>query len=218
LITDFTYVPPASDAGMPNTTGAGFGDFTTTFSGSTFVYPNTGSYAVSSDVTSDNWHMTGSLGDYSGFGITFNCSRFDASAFAGIAFTIQGNVPLGQTVTLSVGTAENQITHLWLNQYAMPLPIPPVEPNSGRCVPASQNQYDGSCASPTYAVPVTSQPVEIEVTWAQLTGGRPAAAVDPTELTGIAWNFPPPGGAGTNNPTPYDVDLIIDNLRFIPSP
>lgn len=218
LITDFTYVPPATDAGEPNTTGVAFGDFTTAFSGSTFVYPNAGTYAVSSDVTDDNWHMSGSLGDYSGFGVTFNCSRFDASAYAGIAFTIQGSVPLGNTVTLSVGTAENQITHLWLNMYGMPLPNPPAAPNSGRCVPASLNQYDGSCGSPTFTVPVTVEPTEIEVTWAQLTGGRPAAAVNPSEITGIAWNFPPPGGAGTNNPTPYDVDLIIDNLRFLPAP
>jgi hypothetical protein len=194
----------------------GFGDFSTTFSGATYVYPNMGSYVVSSDVSGSNWHMSGTLGDYSGFGLTFNnCFLLNASAYQGISFTIRGSVPMGNTVTLNVGTAEDQISHVWLNNRMPPMTTEPT--NAGRCVPRT-GQYDGSCGSPTYAVPVTAEPTTINVTWAQLTGGSPAPTVNPAEITFIAWNFPPPVGAGTSSPTPYDVDLIIDDLRFIPAP
>jgi len=87
LLTDFTYAGGAvadagavggTDAGAaaaPNPTGVSFGDFTNTLSGSSYVYPNEGAYLVSSDVTGNNWHMTGSIGTYSGFGIVFvGCS------------------------------------------------------------------------------------------------------------------------------------------------
>ncbi|MEY2930242.1 MAG: hypothetical protein RL033_991 [Pseudomonadota bacterium] len=217
LLSDFTYAPAAdAGAGAAPPTSVGFGDFTTTFSGVTYVYPNAGSYAVNSDVSGSNWHMSGTLGDYSGFGLTFNnCYLLNASAYQGISFTIRGNVPMGNTVTLNVGTAEDQISHVWLNNRMPPMTMEPT--NAGRCVPR-MGQYDGSCGSPTYAVPVTAEPTTINVTWAQLTGGSPAPTVNPAELTFIAWNFPPPVGAGTNSPTPYDVDLIIDDLRFIPAP
>lgn len=216
LLTDFTPPPaadPGVDAGPPM--GASFGDFSTTFSGSTFVYPTDGAYAVHPDASGNNWHLTGTLGNYSGFGITFNgCFLLDASDYKGIAFTVQGSVPMGNSITFNVGTAADDITAVWLNRNAMPPPNPTLVPNAGRCVPA-MSQYDGSCASPSHAVPVTAQPTTIQVLWADLAGGRPAASVDPKEITNISWNFPPPAGAGTSTPVTYDVDLTIDDLRFI---
>jgi hypothetical protein len=75
LITDFTFV---ADGGAATTVH--FGDDTTTFSGGEFVYPTSG-YAVISDVTGNNWHISGAIGDYSGFGLSFDgCSNVDASA------------------------------------------------------------------------------------------------------------------------------------------
>ena len=214
LLTDFTPPPPAADAGAdagPPPTGASFGDFNTTFSGSTFVYPTGGAYAVHSDTSASNWHLTGTLGNYSGFGITFNkCYLLDASAYRGIAFSVQGNVPMGNSITLNVGIAADDVTSVWLNRNAMPVP----EPNAGRCVPAMA-QYDGSCGAPNRTIPVTAQVTTVQVLWADLAGGRPAAAVDPKEITNISWNFPPPAGAGTSTPVTYDVDLTIDDLRFI---
>jgi hypothetical protein len=214
LLTDFTLPPGAADAGAPPT-GASFGDFSTTFSGSSFVYPGEGAYAVHSDVSAGNWHLTGTLGNYSGFGLTFNnCYRVDASLYKGISFTVQGNVPMGNSITFNVGTAADDVAAVWLNRNAVPLPNPLLAPNAGRCVPA-MGQYDGTCGSPTHAVPVTAQVTTIQVLWADLAGGRPAASVDPKEITNISWNFPPPAGAGTSTPVTYDVDLTIDDLRFI---
>jgi hypothetical protein len=226
LLTDFTYAsaptadagtPGGSDAGTaaaPNATGVSFGDFTNTLSGSSFVYPSDGAYPVHSDVTGSNWHMTGSLGTYSGFGIVFvGCSLVDASAYRGISFTVQGSIPMGN-LTFSVGTAADEISHVWLNTSAAPLPMPPAAINSGRCIPAAL-QYDGTCAAPSRSVPVTAERTTISVLWADLAAGRPAATVDPKEITNINWSFPPPAGAGTMNPTTYDVDLTIDDLQFI---
>jgi hypothetical protein len=231
LLTDFTYVGAApvavADAGAdagnapapanpPNMTGVSFGDFTNTLSGSSFVYPSDGAYPVHSDVTGNDWHMTGSIGNYSGFGVVFvGCSFVDASNYQGISFTVQGSVagPTGNNnLTFSVGTAADDITHVWLNAVAMP--TPPAMVNAGRCVPAA-TQYDGTCAAPSHAVPVTAERQTVRVLWADLTAGRPAATVDPKEITSLSWAFPAPAGAGTATPVTYDVDITVDDLQFI---
>ena len=231
LLTDFTYVTgaPVADAGAdagdagaaapanpPNMTGVSFGDFTNTLSGSSFVYPGDGAYAVHSDVTGNSWHMTGSIGNYSGFGIVFvGCSFVDASNYLGISFTVQGSIagPTGNNnLTFTVGTAADDITHLWLNAVAMP--TPPAMINAGRCIPAA-TQYDGSCAAPSKAIPVTAERQTVRVLWADLTAGRPAATVDPKEITNMSWAFPAPAGAGTATPVTYEVDITVDDLQFI---
>ncbi|MEO8180267.1 MAG: hypothetical protein ABI895_15635 [Deltaproteobacteria bacterium] len=226
LLTDFTYAAGAvadagavggTDAGAaaaPNPTGVSFGDFTNTLSGSSYVFPTDGSYPVSSDVTGSNWHVTGTIGTYSGLGIVFTgCSLVDASAYRGISFTVQGSVPMGP-VAFNVGTAADEVSHVWLNTAAMPMPMSPAPVNAGRCIPAAM-QYDGSCAAPSRSVPVTAERTTVNVLWAELTAGRPAATVDPKEITNMSWSFPAPAGAGTTTPTTYQVDLTIDDLQFI---
>jgi hypothetical protein len=230
LITDFTYVPPApvgdagaGDAGTapaPIPANISFGDYATTLSGYTYTYPNaaadpTDPYAVNSDISTGEWHLTGSIGNYSGLVLDFaNCNQVDASAYAGISFTIRGNVAMGNTMTLNVATAEDDISHLWLNANAMPPPNPPAVPNFGTCIPAMA-QYDGSCGSPSFTVPVTPTETTIEVRWDEFTLGRPRPDVDPASVTAIRWIFPPPPGAGTATPTPYAAELFIDDLQFI---
>jgi hypothetical protein len=233
LITDFTYAgaAPLADAGTdggasdagpvgpaaPPTDAVTFGDFTNTFSGGTFRYPQAPeAYPVASDVTMNNWHLSGSIGNYSGFGLYLtDCNQFDASAYGGISFSIVGNVAMGQTITLNVATASDDISHLWLNAQATP-PSPLAAPNPGRCLP-TDNQYDGSCATPAYQVPVTATKTTINVRWEDLTGGRPSN-VNPAEITAIRWIPPVPTGAGTAAPTPYDMDIYIDDLSFIGGP
>ena len=109
LITDFTYT-----AGQdPNSVN--FGN-STTLQGSEFVYPTTGSYPLTSDVSGSNWHITGTVGDYSGFGlITFNCSVIDASAYKGIQFKISGTVGDTDPMTLGATTLNDAITAEWIN-------------------------------------------------------------------------------------------------------
>lgn len=229
LITDFTFAGAASaDAGasaadsgavlpVATATGVTFGDFVSTLSGGTFQYPGAGAYAISSDVTMSNWHLSGTIGDYSGFGLFLTgCNVVNASAFDGISFTVRGDVALMGSLTFSVGTSDNDISHLWLNSQPTP-PDPLAVPNSGTCIPAD-NQYDGSCGSPSYSVPVTPTETTVTVTWEQLSAGRPRASVDPEQLTSIVWIFPPPPGAGTATPVPYEADVVIDDLRFVELP
>jgi hypothetical protein len=206
-ILDFTHL---SGDGVQ----ASFGDFVETFSGGTFVYPNTEQmtmYPLTSDVTQDNWHITGTVGEYSGFGLYFeNCTKFDASAFDGIEFTISGDVGLGTTVDLRVGTAANSVSHEWLHENGQA-----DEPaNFGRCIPPGSNQYDGSCSEPHFTVTVTESPSVVTVLWDDLTGGSPEASVTPSELTSISWALPAPAGVDTENVTTYSVDLVVDDLRF----
>lgn len=225
LLTDFT--PPvapatgadagAGDAGpAPIPPNISFGDYSTTLSGYTYTYPNAPDdpYAVHSDISTGEWHLTGNIGNYSGLVLDFaNCNQVDASAYAGISFTIRGSVAMGNTMTLNVATAADDISYLWLNSSAMP-PNPPAVPNFGTCIPAMA-QYDGSCASPSFPVPITATETTIEVRWDQFTLGRPRPDVDPTSVTAIRWIFPAPPGAGTATPTPYAAELFIDDLKFI---
>jgi hypothetical protein len=82
------------------------------------VYPTSGSWPITSDVTGNNWHISGTIGDYSGFGLGFDgCSRVDASAYRGISFTISGSVPMGNMVTLGMGTLNDTIAPSWLNAH-----------------------------------------------------------------------------------------------------
>lgn len=210
-ITDFTYVEGTSTDKAQVT----FGDFTTTFSGGTYVYPNgTAMYALTSDVTNSSWHVTGMVGDYSGLGLFFNdCFKVDVSAFSGISFTVSGTLPSGMsTMTLSVGTAGDDIPSAWLNAHdatAM------AKPNFGRCMPAS-NRYDGSCNSPNASFSVTPTPTTVTIKWTDLKGGKPEATLNPSELTSIVFVLPNPAGVGTAAVTTYPVDITIDDLKFVP--
>jgi hypothetical protein len=219
LITDFTPPGGVADAGADAgvvVMGATFGNFPVTLSGGTFTYPSGAGdpYSVNSDISTGQWHLSGNIGTYSGFGLYFTgCNRLDASAYLGLSFSIRGSVAMGGSLRLSVGTSSNDISFLWQNSQPTP-PNPLAAPNSGRCLPA-MNPYDGTCASPGFTVPVTATETTIQVRWADLTGGTPSASVNPAEITAIGWNFSAPMGAGTPNPTPYAVDLYIDNLTFI---
>lgn len=196
-------------------TDPSFGDFTTTFSGGGFVYPGAGNmYPLTSDVTEGNWHISGDVGNYSGFALFFNnCFKVDASAYKGISFTVSGEVEMGGTLTFLVGTAADDITSAWLNMHKAEGEAD--KHNFGRCTPATDNQYDGSCGSPTKSIPVTADPTVVTVLWKDLTSGKPQASVTPSEITSIAWSFPAPAGAGTDSPTVYKADVVIDDLTFV---
>jgi hypothetical protein len=220
-------VPLISDFSMTaegKTDTVSFGDFTTTFSGGTFHYPNMGTYALVADVTGGNWNLSGSVGDYSGMGLFFSgpdpdgvvggCSLVDASAYKGLKFTISGSVPMGNSVTLRVGTAATDVSAAWLNAHKA-VPTEADKPaNLSRCMPAT-GQYDGTCEAPSKTIPVTATPTLVTVPWAELLGGKPQAGVDPKEIVFISFILPNPAGAGTTAPTPYTVDVTIDDLAFI---
>lgn len=208
LITDFTYV---ADGGA--TTMVHFGDDTTTFSGGELVYPSSG-YVVTSDVTGNSWHISGTIGDYSGFELTFDrCSHVDASAYKGISFTMSGVVAGGNIVTMGVGTLDDTLAASWLNAHGGTAAVDA----PGRCIPTSgTDAYSQlSCTDPTATIPVPATPTTISVLWSDFSGGKPEASVNPSDIDTIYCYFPPPPGAGTSGVIPYAADITIDNLTFI---
>jgi hypothetical protein len=202
LITDFT---PAADA--TDTTEITWGDFTTTFSGGTLVYPDT----VTSDVSENAWHVSGEVEDYTGFGFYFSvpsggCGLIDASAFKGFSFSLKGTLPEGRTLTMWVSTAANTISYDWFKAHDID-----EDPGFGTCQPQSDNQYDGTCQNGQVEVPVTDSAKTVTLKWSDFVGGKPIATVNPEEITRfgffVSWR-----GA---DDTAYDFDITFDDLSFL---
>ncbi len=213
VITDFTYTP--SDAGT-DTTAVRFGSAGTLQGGESY-YPGTGStYPLTSDVTQNSWHISGTVGDYSGFALYFDngsssCDRVDASQFKGISFTISGSVPHGGAITFGMGTVADTPTGTWMHDVGGDTTAKATD--VGSCTPTSGNQYyHPGCGDPTTQIPVTATPTVQNVSWTDLTGGIPQASPDPSGITSVYWFFPWTGSTDTS----YAADLTIDNLSFIP--
>jgi hypothetical protein len=203
LITDFTMAEDATD-----TEQITFGDFTTTFSGGTFVYPDT----LTSDVTDGAWHVTGTVEDYTGLGFYFSvpsgkCGLVDVSAFNGISMTVSGTLPEGRSLKMWLGTAANTVSTAWYDAHA----ITGKDPGFGRCEPASDNEYDGTCGNAEALVDVSEFPTTVSLSWADFTGGTPETTPNLAEVT--AFGFYVTWGGATD--TPYEMDLTIDDLTFI---
>jgi len=175
--------------------------------GGTFFYPMGGS-ALSSDVSGRDWHLSGTVSEISGFGLYLSgCQQLDASSFRGVAFTLWGSIGAEGQLVFFVGTAENQVSHEWLNEHKSSPSDPNEPPNLGRCTPVSA-RYDGSCREPRLTLGVNEEPTQVSVLWPTLSEGCPADMVNPGEITAMAWYFPQsPDG-------PYPVDIHIDDLRF----
>ena len=107
----------------------------------------------------------------------------------------------------------NDITSEWLNAHKMAGAED--KHTFGRCAPASDNQYDGSCLGAAKAVDITDKPSTVTVLWTDLTGGKPAALINPAEITSITFSLPTPAGAGTATPTTYKADVVLDDLKFV---
>ena len=207
LITDFTYAP--LDGGTTSTTGVHFGSGYGVLAGGEYVYPTSGTSPLTSDVTQSNWQIRGTVGDYSGFGLYFdNCNRVDASKYKGISFKISGSLGTNSPLTLGVATLNDSIAPAWINLHNGNSTSP------GRCIPTSgSGQYSQQgCSTPSTPITVTDTPTVVKVLWSDFTGGSPEVSVaTPSEITSIAWTIP-----WTSGGTPYPIDLVIDDLSFIP--
>jgi hypothetical protein len=170
------------------TANISFGDFAGGFSGFSFAY----GAGITSDVTQGTWHLTGMVGDYSGFGLGFNYDNqhdVDASAFSGVEFTIKGNAGASNAVTLAVQNG------------------PDVGPSSSACAKCT-----GGCIDPSKTFPVTAAGTKVSLKWTDFQGGTPQQGVDPKQLTGLLWYF-----AWTGQGSAYAVDVTVDDISFIPS-
>jgi hypothetical protein len=211
LITDFAF-----SAGQ-GTSEASFGDFSTNFSGTLYAYGP----GLNSDVTGDNWRISGFVNDYSGLILSAlnqnTPCMFDASAFAGISFSLKGSIPAGDTLTFQLGFAEDDVPSSWLNSHKANASDPDVLPNFGTCIPVT-NQFDGTCASPSFALPASafgSTPAKFTIRWTDFAGGKPVPAVDAAKITSISAFFTVPPGIGTSSVVAYPVDITFDDWSFV---
>jgi hypothetical protein len=211
VITDFTYDP---DSGA--TDQVRFGNFGVTLSGGEDVYANAPG-TLTSDVTGGDWHMTGNIANYAGFALYFDnvqsCNMVDASAFSGMSFTIWGTTG-GMPITMGVSTLDDTVTPSWLAS----VDAGSATPTPGSCIPSSGNgpYYHPGCGDPMTSIVVspsatsvaTAQTVTLH--WADFPGGQCEANPKPDQILSIYWQFP-----WATNATPYNVDLHIDNLKFV---
>jgi hypothetical protein len=208
LITDFTYTPGADPSLVA------FGDPTTIWGGG-WVTSNSTNYPLTSDVTQNNWHISGTVGDYSQFAIYFqgygNCNVVDASKYRGISFTISGSIGQNHQLTLNVLTLNDMIAAAWINAHGgSSADIP------GRCIPTSGTDqwHEQGCSVPSKRISVTATPTVVNLLWTDFVGGSPEPHVVPSEIFQFDWGLPwDPWG---NPENPYPVDFVIDDLSFIP--
>ena len=200
LVSDFT-----AEGGAPIV----FGAYAAPIWGGVYVYPSSmpdpcvdagpAMFPVTSDLSAGNWHISGTIGTYSGFGLWWNCTSggrdhavctIDASAYSGIQFSIRGNAgPMGN-VGLAISTTDDS-----------PVSTDMAKPSCGTCTAAM-------CASPSVNVPVSATATTVTLRWSDFTGGAPNA-LDPSKITAIAFTLPW-GGTGT-----HAADVTIDDIRFV---
>lgn len=200
VIADFT-APPG---GIPPV----FGLYGTSLWGGVYAYPGSApdactdaappAYPISSEMRNNQWHVTGPLGTYAGFGLWWNCTVggniypvcvIDVSTFSGIQFSIQGDPGPTGTLLFQMRTADDA-----------PAPTDATMSSCGTCM--------GACAFASKTIPVTSTRTTVTISWTELAGGAPHA-FDARQITGIEWQFPYPG-MGT-----FPIDLVVDDIVLL---
>jgi hypothetical protein len=220
LISDFSVAAGA-------TTPVVFGTWGQSIYGGSYAYPGaapsceTGAvspYPLTQTLTGGNWNVRGTVGTYSGGGLWWSCNTataapasyasactIDASAYTGISFTISGSIGPVPTGSGTVGLTMAVST---------PSTTPPKTDSAGN--PKNCGTCAATACGSSVLVPVTATPTTVALTWAQL------GVTAPNAITGISFSFTDPfglnGGYATTppTPTPYPVDITIDDLQFTP--
>jgi hypothetical protein len=168
--------------------------------GATFVT----SGALLQDFTDGNWHLTGSVSGPVSFGLNWKCPgvidgvcTLDLSRYAGIQFTMNGNLGPSDWVTLSMGSIRDE---------------PPAASACGVC-----NVPDGieTCTDPfaTLRFSTAVPPAVLSLTWIAFQSGDPYAFTDQQRVASITWTLPAAEDGGS-----YPVDFTLDDIRLIPIP
>jgi hypothetical protein len=143
----------------------------------------------------------GSAPHYQGFGLYFNGNTagtdcVDAHAYTGIQFDISGTLTgVGCTMQFSILDSE----------HADPTTSTPADPKAGG--------IKGDYAPQLAISSLTSNPTTLKVPYSTPAGGMPAAAVDPTKLTGVQWQLSVPA-ATDGGATECDWNINIANVMF----
>jgi hypothetical protein len=208
--------------GASGTTAPTFGNYMPgTYGGGTFEYPGPmqGSPCdptmhLCPNFDGQNWHITGRVHDYSGFGL-YLTSKTDASVFTGLQFDIQGTFTAtgagdggvaAASVTMAVTDSPHEVDSAHTANARM---------TCGTCAPANGNEYDGTCAVPSKVITLTATATPTMVKWTDLTGGRrppsfTGESPNPAQITAIGFSLPWTGTGAAE----YNVDITIDNLKY----
>ena len=145
---------------------------------------------LTEDFTGSNWHIVGRVDSSAAFAIGSVCN-IDAGAYAGIEFTIKGTAGTPSALRVTLGFAGDTMGSR-----------DPLNPQMGTC--------DSGCSAPSTNIAVTNKETLIRLPWSVFHGGTPMDSVDPAGINAISWGFL--NGSSTNA---YDVDVTLDNLRFM---
>jgi len=204
-----------------------FGTWGQSMYGGAYIYPraitNPGpcdgtpsAYPLTQDLTGGNWHITGTVGTYSGGGLWWQCNTgtmasiayasactIDASAYTGISFTVSGNagpaVSPATTGAIAFSVLQPSTMKLGLDSAGNPK-------TCGMCT--------GTTCGSSVSVPVSTAATTVKLTWAEL------GVTTPDAISTIAFQFPDP--CSLNNgyatipctPTTFPVDMTIADIQF----
>jgi len=178
------------------------------------VNPMVSMYPLRQDASGGSWHITGTVGDYSGFGFyvsrnlgpaaaegTFNYAglpyhTIDASAYVGISFTISGSVGTPSVVFVNMASAATT-------------PMITNDTNHFTTCGTCQLMTGAACGAMEVMVPVTSTPTTQTVSF------QSAGITDPGKFMGFSWRFNNPTGIGTGTVGTYPVDVTVDDVKFV---
>jgi hypothetical protein len=168
------------------------------------------------DSATGRWHIRGTIETQKGFGLWFGCAQggsgymgctIDLSRYAGIQFTVRGNVGPSGRMGLSLGRAQNDV---------------PKSDGCGSC--AADADAGVSCNGPgvQFDVPNDGADHVIVVTWEMFKGGHPYDRLDPHQITGDYFFFNPPGFEldggvpdGGDAATNFDAASIADAAAIV---
>lgn len=145
---------------------------------------------LTEDLTGSNWHITGLVNGAAAFAVGTVCN-IDASLFDGIEFTIRGNAGNPSQLRVEIGFAGN-----------IQRSFDAAAPGFGTC--------EAGCVAPSVVIPVTETETVVRLPWDAFLGGSPNPGVDPSAINGINWIF-----LNGSEETAYEVDVTVDNLRFM---
>lgn len=220
LISDFSIAAGSTGPAV-------FGTWGQSIFGGTYTYPaaveNPGPcdgtpspYPLTQDLTGGNWHITGTVGTYSGGGLWWECNSgtaaklnyagvctIDASAYTGISFTVSGDAGPAVSPATTGAIAFSVL---------QPSTMKPKLDSAGN--PKNCSSCTATTCGSSVSVPVSTAATTATLTWAQL------GVTTPSAISGIAFQFTDPcslnNGYATNpcTPTTFPVDMTIGDIQF----
>jgi len=123
-----------------------------------------------------------------------NC--VDASAFSGVEFMLGGSFScLGGSIQYSTNDAPHDDM---------------VTDPKGKCTLGT-----GNCYSPQVAITtIMSNAVQMQEAWVTTAGGAPSLPIDPTQLTGLQWQFTIPAAGDAGAAAACMASLNISDVKF----